>query len=147
MSGVAERSSVLSGRLADPTLTLGTDPRGDPRIGGALAPFFLDRHLAPPLVTADSPRAEQLAFCAGVEAELQAVLAALTDPLPTVAGITRETVSGPTTVFVHRPSRHAGPLPVVVHLHGGAMSMLRAADPVYARWRDELAATGLVVVG
>jgi acetyl esterase/lipase len=35
----------------------------------------------------------------------------------------------------------------VLHIHGGGMVILEAANEGYARWRDELAATGLVVVG
>jgi acetyl esterase/lipase len=134
-------------------MTLGTDPRADPRIGAALAPFFLDGHVAPPLVTAASPREAQLAFCAGAEAEFQAVLAALTAELPPVDGVVSESCAVPgedgasIVVYVHRPAGADGPLPCVVHLHGGGMVMLAAADPAYARWRDELAATGVVVVG
>jgi acetyl esterase len=143
----------LPGRLADPSVTLGTDPRADPRIGAALAPFFLDGHVAPPHVTAASPRDAQLAFCAGAEGEFQAVLAALTADLPPVDGVASESFAVPRedgasiVVYVHRPARSDGPLPCVVHLHGGGMVMLAAADPVYARWRDELAAAGVVVVG
>ncbi len=46
-----------------------------------------------------------------------------------------------------RPADARGPLPCVYHLHGGGMAILQASDPGYVRWRDELAATGLVVVG
>lgn len=151
MSAVA--SIGLPGRLADPSVTLGTDPRADPRIVAALAPFFLDGHVAPPLVTAASPREAQLAFCAGAEAEFGAVLAALADGLPQVDNVASETVAvcgddgASIVVYIHRPARADGPLPCVVHLHGGGMVMLAAADPAYARWRDELAATGVVVVG
>jgi acetyl esterase len=34
-----------------------------------------------------------------------------------------------------------------VHLHGGGMTLLTAAEPLYVHLRDELAATGLVVIG
>jgi acetyl esterase/lipase len=51
------------------------------------------------------------------------------------------------TLYLHRPAGAAGPLPGVLHLHGGGMVMLEAAGATYGRWRDELAAAGLVVVG
>jgi acetyl esterase len=41
----------------------------------------------------------------------------------------------------------SGPLPCVYHTHGGGMVLLTAAGPTYVRWRDELAALGMVVVG
>jgi acetyl esterase len=34
-----------------------------------------------------------------------------------------------------------------VHLHGGAMVFNQAAQPKYARWRQEMAAVGLIVLG
>ncbi|HEY4793738.1 MAG TPA: alpha/beta hydrolase fold domain-containing protein, partial [Mycobacterium sp.] len=40
-----------------------------------------------------------------------------------------------------------GPLPAVVHLHGGGMAIASAADTMYSRIREHLAGTGLVVVG
>ena len=41
----------------------------------------------------------------------------------------------------------AGPLPAILHLHGGGMAIASAADMPYIRLREYLAATGLVVVG
>ena len=38
----------MYGRLADPTCTIGTDPRADPRMVKALAPFGLDGHMPVP---------------------------------------------------------------------------------------------------
>ncbi|MCP4083553.1 MAG: hypothetical protein GY745_00635 [Actinomycetia bacterium] len=51
------------------------------------------------------------------------------------------------TLFVHRPVNAKGPLPGILHLHGGGMTILEAAGPGYDPWRTELAAAGLVVVG
>jgi acetyl esterase/lipase len=51
------------------------------------------------------------------------------------------------TLFIHRPVETAARLPGLVHLHGGGMTILSAADAPYVRWRDALAATGMVVVG
>ncbi len=38
-------------------------------------------------------------------------------------------------------------MPGMLHLHGGGMVIGAAADAQYVRWRDELAAAGMVVVG
>ena len=51
------------------------------------------------------------------------------------------------SLYIHRPTGATGPLPAVLHIHGGGMVILEAAGAEYVRWRDELAATGLVVVG
>ncbi len=51
------------------------------------------------------------------------------------------------TLYVHRPTRASGPVPGILHLHGGGMAFLEAAGGSYPRWRDELAGAGLVVVG
>jgi acetyl esterase len=45
------------------------------------------------------------------------------------------------------PAGTTAPVPGVLHIHGGAMVMLSATGPAYARIRDEIAHTGLVVVG
>ena len=50
-------------------------------------------------------------------------------------------------MYISRPDAGDGVLPCVVHLHGGAMAFLSAADIWYMRGREYLAATGLVVVG
>jgi acetyl esterase/lipase len=51
------------------------------------------------------------------------------------------------TLFVHRPVGMFGPLPGMLHIHGGGMVFSEAAGVAYRRLRDELAATGMVVVG
>ena len=37
--------------------------------------------------------------------------------------------------------------PCIVHIHGGGMVLLAAADPDFIRWRDSLADMGVVVIG
>ncbi|MBI3797314.1 MAG: hypothetical protein HY268_10165 [Deltaproteobacteria bacterium] len=46
---------LLPGRLGDPNRVLKTDPRADPRLVAACAPFALDIAPPPVPVTADSP--------------------------------------------------------------------------------------------
>jgi acetyl esterase/lipase len=81
------------------------------------------------------------------------VFAALMAPVPPVEGVVTESVTiarrdgGEIPLTVHRPAGVTGPLPVVVHLHGGGMVLLTAADGIYVHWRSRLAATGMTVVG
>lgn len=143
----------LPGRLSDPDRTLGQDHRADPRMIAALAPFGFDGEQTPPPVSASSPLTELLAFGQGAEDGFGAVFAALFDGLSPVDGVTHETTTitgadgNEITLFVHRPTDVRGELPAVVHFHGGGGVILKAADSCYTRWRDELAASGLVVIG
>jgi acetyl esterase/lipase len=97
---------------------------------------------------------------AAAESGFEAVFDALTTGLPAVEGVSRESLSIPRQVrdgtgagageiplTIHRPAGTSSPLPAVVHLHGGGMTLLTAEDPVYRHERDELAACGLIVIG
>ena len=68
---------LLPGRLGNPDQVLKTDPRTDPRLVAACAPFNLDVALPPVPVNADSPLPDQLDFCAASEAGMATVFAAL----------------------------------------------------------------------
>jgi acetyl esterase len=143
----------LPGRLGDPNRTLKTDPRIDPRLVAALAPFGMDGPPPPAPVGVDSPLKAKLEHLAATEAAMQSIFAGFVADLPPIANIERrtETIRGQDnneiTLCIHQPQNAAGPLPCVYHTHGGGMVMLTAADAVYRRWRDELAQAGLVVVG
>jgi acetyl esterase/lipase len=144
---------MLQGRLANPDCTLGTDSRSDPRMIAALAPFGLDGNTPQPPVTPDAPLQDRLALCIQVEEELGAVLDALAQTAPAAEGVTTESVTitgndgNDVTLHISRPTASSSTLPCIVHTHGGGMAFLSAADTGYVRWRDNLAATGLVVVG
>ncbi len=152
-SGATTDPADRPGRLGDPAMELRTDPRADPRMVAALAPFGLDGAGAPPPVSRDSTRQEQLDYVGQAEAGFEAVFAALMEGLPPVEGLERstETITGPggtdITLFISRPAGATGPLPGVLHVHGGGMVILSAAGPAYARFRDEVAHTGAVVIG
>jgi acetyl esterase len=140
------------GRLANPDCSLGTDPRSDPRMVEAFAPLGIDA-LVPQLpVTVDSPLDDRLAFTAEIEGMYSTVFEAFARAMPIAEGVTTTTATIPggdgqdLTLYVSRPDSAVG-LPGVVHLHGGGMAILSAADTVYMRVRECLAATGLVVVG
>ena len=142
-----------AGRLADPDRTLGTDPRSDPRMIAALAPFGLDGRPPPPLVTPDSPLEDRRTMGAQTEEHTRRFLSALAQVAPSPVGVSSETVTisgddgNDVTLYISRPTTSPPALPCVVHLHGGGMASLSATDTEYVRWRDNLAATGLVVVG
>jgi acetyl esterase/lipase len=141
------------GRLGDPSRSLATDPRTDPPIAEVLGEFYLAANTPAPPVSRVSSRPEKLAFCAGAEESLDAMFAVLSARVPQTEGVVRETVKlaarggHEVALYVHRPRTMRGPVPCVVHLHGGGMVILEAANPAYAHWRDRLAAEGLVVVG
>jgi len=144
---------LLPGRLGDPKRVLKTDPRADPRLVAACAPFGLDSAPPPVPVRADSPWQAKLDYVAASESGMDAVFAALFADLPPITNVERRTeviqgVDGnDIRLYMHTPKNASGPLPCVYHIHGGGMVILTAAGPTYTRWRDELAAQGLVVVG
>jgi acetyl esterase len=144
---------MLNGRLADPDCTLGTDPRSDPRMVKAFEQFGLDG--APPeeALQIDSPLGDRLAWAAGVEEGYAGLFDALAQGTPTAEGVTTRTVTiaggdgNDVTLYISRPADADIALPAVVHLHGGGMAILSAAEAITHRAREYLAATGVVVVG
>lgn len=150
---MSESRVHLPGRLGDPDRSIGTDPRTDARLVGLLRSLGMDGHGDPPPVTAESPYAEQLAFCDVAEGGFQALFGALFADAAEVEGVERRTEQIPRpdgsmiTLYIHAPRDRVGSVPGMLHLHGGGMTLLTAADPSYRRWRDLLAAAGLVVVG
>ena len=149
----AASSPILPGRLGSPKMTLKDDPRADPRMLAAMAPFALGETPPPSGVDGSSSVEEILNNLSVAEPGFQALFGAFNVDLAPVQGVSKSTevikgVDGnDITVFVHRPTKAGRALPCILHLHGGGMVILEAADPNYDRWRDELAATGLVVVG
>jgi acetyl esterase/lipase len=142
----------LPGRLGNSDLQLGTDPRADSRLIEVLAEFGMDAPPEPAPVTADSAYADCLAYFGEVEKAYEALYAPLHEGLPEIDNV-RSTVTlegvdaNEITLYVHRPASANEDLPCVVHLHGGGMVFLTATGINYVRWRDELTATGMVVIG
>jgi len=144
---------ILPGRLGSPEMTLRSDPRADPRMVAAMEPVGLADAPPPTPVDASSSMDELLPWVDEAEAGFAMLFDALNGDMPDVVGVDRsvEVIRGidgnDITLFVHRPASADGPLPGVLHLHGGGMAQLEAASAAYSRLRDELAAAGLVVVG
>ena len=84
------------GRLGDPMMDLGSDPRSDPRMIAALAPLGLDKASPPPPVGCASPREEQLAYVAAGETDFETLFAAWVADLPAIDGVghSTETITG-----------------------------------------------------
>jgi acetyl esterase/lipase len=134
-------------------MALKDDPRADPRLIALMEPLGLaDAHQPLPF-SHESPLSEIIDFITTIEEGLELLFSAIFSELPSVEGVvsTSETIQGvdgnDIELFLHRPAESNGPLPGILHLHGGGMVLLGADGPGYVRWREELAATGLVVVG
>jgi acetyl esterase len=148
------QASTLPGRLGHPDYELRTDPRSDPRMVATLAVFGLDGLVAPAPVSSADPLSARLEYITQAESGFEQVFAGLFAGLPPVPGIDHrtETITGvdgnKIALYIHRPQAESpAPRPGVLHLHGGGMTLLGAAGPAFVRWRDDLAATGMVVIG
>ena len=143
----------LPGRLGDPEMTVATDPRCDPRMVAALEPLGLAGRADPVPLTADSTLEEIRALAALGEPGFEQLFDVLFASLPPVEGVESRTevISGvegnDISLYIHRPTGSAGPHPGILHIHGGGMVILTAAGASYRRWRDELAALEMVVIG
>jgi len=113
----------------------------------------LDGRLPAMRLTVDSPIEDRHAYAAMSEEGMGAVFEVLAQEVAEATGVssTTTTITGvdgnDITLYLSRPVDTAGPLPAVLHLHGGGMAIASAADLGYIRLREHLAATGLVVVG
>ena len=146
-------SPNLPGRLGNADLTLATDPRSDPRMIAAMAPLGLAERTPPQPVTIDTPLDQLHEFNMMAEAGFDLAFAMLSGDLAAVPGVERsvEVITGidgnDITLYLHRPEGVSGPLPGILHLHGGGMTILEASGAGFQRWRDQLAVSGLVVCG
>ena len=143
----------LPGRLSHPDMEIKDDLRADPRMVTALEMIEMDGAPAQIPVGPDSPLDEILAFCLETEAGFNELGVALTGRTPPVENVTSYTelikgVDGnDISLYIHKPTDIQGPIPAVIHTHGGGMVVLQASNVGYQRWRDELASTGLLVIG
>ena len=119
----------------------------------AMAPIGLDVQQEPLPFDHTAPMEMLHEYCNVSEAGFGELGGVLVGALAPVAGVTstvqviRGTDNNDITLFIHRPTNVEGSIPGILHLHGGGMVILEAASAGYTRWRDELAATGMVVVG
>ena len=143
----------LPGRLGDADLTLGTDPRADPRMVATLEPLGLVGRAEPVPLDPNSSIEEILALADAGEPGFEMLFDALFAELAPVDGVESRTevISGvdgnEISLYIHSPSGAGGPRPGILHIHGGGMVILSAEGASYQRWRNEMAALGMVVVG
>ncbi|TQM15194.1 alpha/beta hydrolase [Pseudonocardia kunmingensis] len=142
------------GRLHDPSVSLRTDPRLHPGLRAALGALGLDGHAAPPPLDRSAEPAAVAEYVGGAHAAFEGLYAALPAEWPGEAPVevsTRtESVRGvdghDIALHIVRPADAAGPLPAVVYIHGGGMTIIEADNKVHRQWSRDLAATGMVVV-
>ena len=144
------------GKLGNPDATFETDSRADPRIAAVMA---MAGDLAPGVeeLAADATYEESLAYAKAFEdaAALAHPMQREMMPQARDVAVTTQVIKGvdgnDMSLYIHQPAQRSGPfggpLPCVVHTHGGGMVVMTAADPDYVRWRNALAAMGMVVVG
>lgn len=147
------KTSQLPGRLGNKNLELRDDQRADKRMLSAMESRGL---LAPAEglpINAHSSIEDLLSFCAASEPVYEKLNEEVMQGLPSLTGIATEVEQirgmddNQIDLYIHRPAKMDKPLPCIVHLHGGGMVLMSAAGALYDRWRSELAATGLIVIG
>ena len=142
----------LPGRLGEPTMTLATDPRTDPRVAALLRMAGTGNIEGEPLAL-DAPIEECRAWCRRFEESSEQRSAEMFGAMPPFDDIERwtETIAGvdgnAITLLLHRPKQASASIPCIVHAHGGGMVLTTATDALYVRWRNELARAGCLVVG
>ena len=142
----------LPGRLGDPAMTLLTDPRMDPRVASVIAATGDIGDAIEPLEPGASYEA-----CVEYGTKLESLMSMphpeMRAAMPDYSDVeqTTEVIQGvdgnEIRLYIHRPLNRERALPCVFHTHGGGMVILTAGDPNYVRWRNDLAQSGLVVVG
>ena len=140
------------GKLGNPDLTIATDPRTDPR----LAAVFASEAALPALQIPDAANAsiqEAIEYAKDFEDADAKMHSAMEDAIPNYENVTStvETIKGADdndiTLFIHSPTDAAEHGPCIIHTHGGGMVLMTAADPMFVRWRNDLASAGLRVIG
>ena len=141
----------LPGRLGNPEMTFADDPRADARIAAAMAMMELAPGLDLPAPDSDYETA--LAYTTAFEEAAALAHPLMWEAMPAFDDVesTTETIQGSEgndiTLYIDRPKGLSGPLPGMVHTHGGGMVLMKAADPACVRWRKSVAQRGIVVVG
>ena len=150
--GETSMQSQLPGRLGDPNMTLLTDPRMDPRVASVIAATGDIGDAIEP-VDENAPYQACVEYGTKLEALMSLPHAQMRAAMPDYSDVEQSTeviqgVDGnEVTLYIHRPINQQGAMPCVFHTHGGGMVILTAEDPGYVRWRNDLAQSGLVVVG
>ena len=148
-----KNSSSLPGRLGNPEMSLINDPRAIPAVTKVMSDFGLDSLTPDPPISIEATQKEKVDYMTSLEPQYEEIFESWFSELPEVKGIERftKTIDGvdgnQIELYIHKPEEQKSNIPGILHIHGGGMSILKAKNPNYIRWRDDLASTGLVVVG
>ncbi|EME84397.1 uncharacterized protein MYCFIDRAFT_195458 [Pseudocercospora fijiensis CIRAD86] len=146
------------GRLGDPSMQLYQDPRANAKLVDILSKYGIDRNRAPPslgTLRPDSTMEDLWKSMAEPETGFEKLYETLPNELPSDAielevVCEMQKIPGPSgrsmKLHIFRPELRGGPLPGLIYLHGGAMTILRAMSKVHQRWCCSLAAQGMVVM-
>ena len=146
-------SSNLPGRLGNPEMSLKNDPRAIPAVTKVMSEYGLDDLAPDPPISIEATQNEKVDYMTSLEPLYEDIFKSWYSKLTDVEGLERFTkvidgVDGNQIIlYVHKPEGLESKVPGILHIHGGGMSILKARNPNYVRWRDDLASTGLVVVG
>lgn len=155
--------------------TLKHSPAADPRMVKLLAGFKMDVSMPDPPINHQTSYFDKLSYFNKLEHKSKLFINKIFSGLPLVEGVINVQTSvvgedgNEIPLHISAPEGHnilnldgkksgrgssiqsssssSSTLPCVYHIHGGGMSVYSAADVNYRRWRDELAALGVVVVG
>lgn len=134
-------------------MILKNDPRLNPSLATALKQYGMDGEAPGPTVSIEDPQANKLGFIAAAEPLYQALSKMVFDPLKLPDNVIekKHLIQGEDgneiALYISQTLTNNKPLPAVLHLHGGGMAFLTAADPNYIHWRQNLSAKGLIVIG
>ncbi|SFB01413.1 Acetyl esterase/lipase [Collimonas sp. OK607] len=140
------------GKLGNPDLVIRDDPRADRRLVAALDTMQMAGD-PPVYINASTPLEGIRQYLKAAEEGSVEFFESSVAGMPPVKGVTTtvEKIVGvdgnEITLFIHHPTGVDGPVPGVLHLHGGGMCILDAEGPLYTRWRNDLAAKKMVVIG
>lgn len=144
------------GRLGDPDMSLGTDPRTHTKLLPLFKAFKMDTNAPPSQLTVTSSLDEIGLSMAKSHTEFEQFYAFLPNDLPADAteaklehsDVTIKGVDGnDVKLYI---SRLAGTekqqLPCVVYIHGGGMVIINTINKGHVRWRTDLALAGVVCI-
>jgi acetyl esterase len=146
-------TSTLPGRLGDSEMSLKNDPRAIPAVTKVMSQYGLDELAPDPPLSMEATQKEKVDYMTSLEPVYEEIFKSWYSDLEEVKGLERYTkvidgVDGnKITLYIHKPKNLESSVPGILHIHGGGMSIMKARNANYKRWRDDLAATGLVVVG
>lgn len=140
------------GRLGEPASSPATDPRIDRRLRGMMASLQLDG-LGEPTPLDRTAGLEAIGeFIAAADAGFNGLFEVMPLDAPGDEELSYEESvitaddGHELTLRIFRPTGSDGPLPAVLYIHGGGMTILRTDSPVHLRWCQSLASSGVIAI-